>query len=91
MKVLDKIKSMDVSEFAEWLDKNCMHDNSPWIKWFDSTYCKKCEPEIIRDLDNGKDIKCAYCELCNRCKFFKEMNGVPEIKQMINMWLESEI
>ena len=41
-------------------------------------------------------IECAYCELADesgikRCRFFPELDDVPDNRGMIKMWLESEV
>ena len=91
MKVFDCFKEMNVDEFAEWLDEYAMFDNSPWIKWFDTNYCKKCKPIIVEDEDyfNGS-MEYGWCELNDGCKFFKDEMEIPSTKDMAKMWLESE-
>jgi ATP-dependent helicase/DNAse subunit B len=36
------------------------------------------------------EIECTYCELENKCRFFQELDDVPDNKEMIKMWLEEE-
>lgn len=84
MTIYEKIKSMDINEYTEWFEANCSHNDDPSIKWFDETYCQKCE-SIFKD---GHEY--AYCELNHKCRFFENMNDVPDSKQTIKMWLESE-
>lgn len=81
MKVFDDIKSKNIDELAEWLDKYGAFDNSPWIKWFDENYCSRCEPES----------EYGWCELNGKCKFFEDMDDIPCCEQMVKLWLESEI
>ena len=81
MKVFDDIKSKNIDELAEWLDKYGAFDNSPWVEYFNENYCRKCEPES----DYG------YCELNGNCKFFKHMSEIPSCKDMVKLWLKSEI
>lgn len=83
--MFENLKSMNIDEFAEWFEENCIHNDDPCIKWWDKTYCKNCEP-IVKD-----GYECAYCELNNKCKFFNDMNNIPSIKETIKIWLESEV
>lgn len=92
MTVFDKIKNKNIDEFAEWLDEYCVCDTAPWWKWWDENYCKKCEPINIETTNVfGYEIgECAYCEVNGNCEFFKDMEEIPNSKQIIKMWLESE-
>lgn len=95
------LQSMNVDEFAEWLDKNCSFDDSPWLNDFNETYCSKCEPIKCKYADteeklgfksfsyNG-EIDCAYCELEPHCRFFPEIEGIPNNLEIIKMWLIEE-
>ena len=100
---IEKFKSMTLDELVEWLDKNCAFDDSPWLKSFDKNYCSKCESikidykeaEEKLGLDpidpmfcNG-NIECAFCEIYNKCRFFKEYKEAPNNKEMIRLWLNS--
>lgn len=89
--IFDDIKSKSVDKFAEWLDKYGMFDNSPWMEWFDKKYCNKCEPVMCRYKDSKSEIPCSWCELENKCKFFPNLDHTPDNKDIIKMWLESEM
>lgn len=91
MTVFENIKAMDIDEFAEWYEENCMHDDDPSIKWWDDTYCKNCEP-IIGYVKGHYDRKMEFCqcEIYGNCRFFQDMDDIPDCKQMIKLWLESE-
>ena len=91
MKVIDEFKSKTIDEFIDWLDEYCSFEDSPWVQWFDKNYCNKCPAEIGRYVDSDRDMKFAWCELYDKCRFFPDMVNVPSSKQMIKMWLESEI
>lgn len=84
MMMFENLKSMNIDEFASWFEENCIHDNDPCIRWFDETYCQKCEPII----ENGMEY--AYCELNDKCRYFNDIESVPSAKETIKMWLESE-
>jgi hypothetical protein len=91
MTVFESSQTKTIDELAEWLDKHVMSDDSPWIKWFDENYCRKCEPEFayIELFDN--ECECAWCEIHKKCKHFQDMDNAPDNKQIIKMWLESEV
>ena len=84
MNRFDRINSKNIDEFSEWLDKYGAYDYSPWMEWWDKNYCRKCEPEIV----DGKEY--GWCELHGKCRFFQEMDEIPNHKQTIKMWLEGE-
>jgi len=90
MTVFDSAKSKNIDELVEWLDKNGAYDYTPWDKWFDRTYCKKCEAvKDYVDYLHGEHEFC-WCELHNKCRFFQDMDRTPNRKQVIKLWLESE-
>ena len=84
----EQIKLMDVEELSEWLDQQTGSDTSPWIEWWDSTYCQKCESVMafVPYLDG--EHECSWCEVNDECRFF---SSVPDNKEIIKMWLESEV
>ena len=90
MTVFESIKSKNIDELSEWLDKYGAMDCSPWTKWFDENYCSKCEAEEIYVSAIDAKHECAWCELHGKCKYFQEMNDIPDNKQVIKMWLETE-
>lgn len=86
MTVYETIKSKNIDELAEWFDKysGCV-DQSPWTIWWDKNYCEKCPAEDKR----GRVY--AWCELNGgKCKYFCDMDEIPDNEQMIKMWLNSE-
>lgn len=89
MTVFENFKNKNIDELANWLAEHCMFDSAPWWRFWDKNYCNKCKEEIAVDED-GYEKECAYCELHGNCRFFKEMNEIPDNKQTIKMWLESE-
>lgn len=101
----ERLQSMSIDELAEWLDKNGMFDNSPWLNAFNDKYCEKCESIECSYTDAKEKLgltpfyeetfECAYCELADEngvksCRFFPELDDVPDNKEMIKMWLEEE-
>lgn len=92
MNQFEKIKLMDIDDFAEWLDEHGAYNDSAWDKWFDDNYCQKCETEYIYSERFDRELPCGWCEIHNdKCKFFKDMDSVPDNRQIIKMWLESEV
>ena len=96
MTVFEKFKSMNIDEFTEWIDKYGAHD-SPWVEWFEKTYCYNCPSEQGYMTDNAGEyewsVPCEYgwCELNDfKCKFFPDMEEAPDNKDMIKLWLKSE-
>lgn len=87
----EKMKLMNIDEISIWLDKYGQFDTSPWIQWWDQCYCDKCESIIGRLPDFGnKECEFSWCEVEHKCKYFPDMSEVPENRDIIKMWLESE-
>ena len=87
----DRFKNMSINELSEWLDKHGDFDSSPWMTWFDHKYCKNCQDVMCHYENSEYDFPCSWCELENKCKFFQELDEVPDNKMIIKMWLESEV
>jgi hypothetical protein len=101
MNKFEKIKSMSISDLSEWLDKNGQFDTAPWTLWFDRNYCSNCESIMCKyeDIKESTDFKpyfsergieCAYCEIYKKCRYFEDMDDVPDGKDMVKLWLKSE-
>ena len=97
MTQFEKLKTMTIEQFAEWLDEHGYFDGSPWMTWFDENYCNNCPSEhgYLPD-DSGEEryyvpTEFAWCEANGKCKFFPEMDEEPEPKDIVKMWLESEV
>ena len=90
MKKFDEIKSKNIDEFAEWLDEYGAFDGSPWIEYFNEKYCNKCDPEIVNLVSTDDEMEFSYCEIHNKCRFFPDIEGTPDGKQTVKLWLESE-
>lgn len=86
MTVFDMIQNKNIDELADWINEYFAFDSAPYWDWWDEKYCKKCEAIIATD----DEAEFAYCEVYNNCRFFKDMNDIPDHKQIIKMWLESE-
>ena len=86
------LQSMSIEELAEWLDENGMWDHSPWSQWFDSQYCRQCESvkATVEDDFGKRECGFAWCELEHKCRYFADREDVPDCKEIIKMWLESE-
>ena len=96
-----RIQSMTVDELAEWLDENGQFDSAPWSEWFSKKYCNNCESIKCKYADTEEklgitkfsysgEIECAYCELEKNCRFFPELDDVPDNREVIKLWLEEE-
>ena len=86
----ESIKSKNIDEFVDWIDKHFALDSAPYMYWFDKKYCNHCQPEEVYDVDRDSYDDYGYCEVCGKCRFFKDSNEVPTTKQIIKMWLETE-
>lgn len=91
--------SKSKEELASFLSENVQYDDTPWEKWFNRNYCKKCEPitlpmreyyTIFGCSSYAETMTCAYCELKGKCKFFPDMNDIPDTYNTILMWLEDK-
>lgn len=91
MTVFEDIHFKNIDEFVEWLDKNGAHNGCPWDKWFRKNYCRKCKPVVGHTSDLYGEHEYAWCELNHKCKYFQDMKKVPNRKQIIKLWLESEV
>lgn len=97
------IKSLSIDELAEWLDKHGKFDTVPWSEWFSNKYCNNCESIKCKYTDAeetlgfspysyyNREIECAYCELEKKCRFFEELDDVPDNKEVIKLWLNEEV
>lgn len=98
----DCMKAMSVDVLAKWLDEHGQFDGSPWMDWFNENYCKKCESIKVKSAI-AKDklgisplyfdgtVDCAWCELHHKCKYFQELDELPDNTEIIKMWLNHEV
>ncbi len=93
MNNFEQLKSMSLDQFVEWLDENVSFDCSPWWDWFDDKYCKNCEIIMCHYESYIPRLHpTSWCELHNnKCKFFPDMDEAPDNKEIIKLWLESEV
>lgn len=85
----EKLTKMTLEQLANWIDKNGNFDGSPWMSWFDTNYCQKCDPEIVTvPAFNKSEVECSYCELNHKCRFFLEIKEEPSNLDIIKMWFE---
>lgn len=91
MTVFENIKSKNIDELAEWLDSHFHNVYTPWEEWWDENYCSKCPPVKAHCVDCNKELDFGWCELNDGCKFCPDLNDVPDNKQVIKLWLESEV
>lgn len=91
MTIFESIKSKNIDELAEWLNEHGKQDFAPWDNWFDNKYCRRCEAEEVHDVDRDFYDDYGWCEMAGKCKFFQDMDEIPWGKQIVKMWLESEV
>ena len=99
MNNFEKIKNMSVEELVKFLDEKCIIDNTPWMNWWNNTYCDNCESVIIKE-DKVEEVlgfepflheeyECAYCELHDHCRFFPDQEQ-PYTEDIIRLWMNAE-
>jgi hypothetical protein len=101
----ERLQSISIDEFADWLDKNGQFDTAPWTLWFAKKYCDNCKSIECHYVDAKEKlgitpfyndtIECAYCELADesgvkRCRFFPKLDDIPNNREVIRMWLEED-
>ena len=96
----ENLHSMTLDELATWIDKHGDFESAPWMNWFNKNYCEKCESievdsntaiEVLRlSSFYCSCVTCAYCELHHNCKFFPDLDYIPDNKDIIRMWLQLE-
>ena len=97
----EHFKSMSLDEFAEFLDKHGMYDNTPWMDWWDTHYCSQCESVMLTyteskellgmtPLFEEREYEGCYCEVYNKCRFFPDKESDPDNKDIIKLWLNAE-
>ena len=81
-----RIKNMTKEEIARFLSYIVEDsDNSPWITWFNTSYCNHCET-IKKD---GHEF--TPCECDNKCKYFpKDGESYLDDEIIIKHWLDGE-
>ena len=93
------LKAKSIDELAEWLDEHGQFDDSPWANWFNDKYCANCKSITCKieatnvgltPLYPEQEEDFAYCELHKNCRFFKDKDSVPDVTDMIKMWLKEE-
>lgn len=91
MTKFEQIKPDTIDKMVEFLDKYGAFDGSPWMLWFDRAYCRNCDDIMCRYEGGTREFGCAFCELNDYCKYFPEYGEKLENKQIIKLWLESEV
>lgn len=89
---LDKNGSFDDSPWLQaFTEKYCEKCESIKIKY------EEAQEKLGFSLYDFYDCEseCAYCELADesgvkRCRFFPELDDIPDNKEIIKMWLEKE-
>lgn len=90
MRIYDVFRNMSIDQLADWLDEHGVFDESPWMKWFNDTYCAKCENVMCHYPESAHEFPVFYCELEHKCRFFPDMDHEPDNREIIKMWLNLE-
>ena len=99
MNNFENLKSLSLEGFANWLYMNCQFEDSPWANWFDDTYCTKCERIECSSAEYWNNdtepyqtniVECAYCEFEDKCRYFPDLEEIPDNLEIIKMWLRQE-
>lgn len=86
------VKNLNKKELAKFLCNICSPESNLWIKWFDDTFCKKCEPIISKKENELISQESAYCEINDKCKYFKDKyKEVPSLEEICEMWLSKKV
>lgn len=101
----ENLKKMSLEDFTAWLDEYGQFDHAPWSDWFAKKYCDNCESIKVTYIDAkeklglhpfyNQSFECAFCELADgcgvkKCRFFPDLEDVPDNKEVIKMWLSEE-
>lgn len=90
----ERIRAMSIDDLSEFLDERCSYDNDPSIEWWDRKYCGHCESvtkKYVNFSGHETEMEFAWCEVNGKCKYFPELEEYPNTRQMMKMWLESEV
>lgn len=87
----EELKNMNIEALVEWLDEHGTYEGASWQRWFDESYCQKCETVIASVPYLNGEHECTWCEVNGKCRYFQDMSGVPSCKDIVKMWLESEV
>lgn len=91
---LDENGMFDNSPWSNWFnDRYCKNCESIKCKYADAEEKLGFTPYLFGSYSG--DLECAYCELADesgikRCRFFPELDDVPDNKKTIEMWLIEE-
>ena len=96
----EKLKNMTIEELAKFIDEHGMYDDTPWMNWWDETYCDSC-PGLKLTCEEAQETlgitpfmketyECAYCEVYHKCKYFPDQEEVPSMQDIVKLWLEAE-
>ena len=90
MNNFDYLNKLSVDELAAWIAEYGIFDQSPWMKWFDSKYCKQCatiKASYTDSLGSNRPVELAYCEANTNCRFFTDLPEPPSLKDIVKAWL----
>ena len=91
MTILELLKTKNIDELISYFMQFNDYIETPWDTWFDHEYCSHCQPEMVHSVEHERKIPVGYCELYGKCKFLQNLGKTPDSRQVIKMWLESEV
>lgn len=91
MNKYERLRSMTIDDMAGYLDACWSHDDDPSMEWWNKKYCNNCEPVYKYAECFNREVDFAWCEVNGgQCKYFPELDGLPDNRQIMKMWLESD-
>lgn len=85
------IKNFNIDELADFINKYCEWEYSPWEKWFTTNFCNSCERVMCHLINSTNEFPISWCDLNdNKCKFFPNLENGLSNKELIKIWLSKE-
>ena len=84
------LQSADLDTLVNFLHSIDSFEDSPYIESWDNKYCSQCESIICTYANSDRKIPCSFCELEGYCKFFPDLDHIPDYADMIRLWLAEE-
>lgn len=81
-----KILLLPKKKFGNFL-LNIAGDETPWMNWFNETYCKNCKCIKSYDKYFKKETEFSFCEVNGVCIHGEDFNTD---KNIIKLWLNAD-